>query len=144
MAYANTYVVNEITNTFIKVRKDTTDKKVQFKETRRPKRFMRVPGYQNVTADGAITIKDGVVTSTKAGVCAMTLAAPTPGDDDGKILKIYSATAQAHTVTAAGGFNAGGTASDVATFGGAIGDGLTVVAWLGAWYVLASTNVTIA
>ena len=144
MAYATTYRVNEVTNEFIKIRKDTTEKKVQFKESRRPKRFMRVPGYQNLTADGAITIKDGVVTSTKAGVCAMTLAAPTPFEDDGKILKVYSATAQAHTLTITRGFNGGGTGADVGTFGGAIGDGVTLVAWQGDWFVTSNTNVTLA
>lgn len=145
MAYATSYIVDEISNEFVKSRIDTVYDKIQFRERRRPKRFMRVPGFQNVTADGAITIKDGVAITTKAGVCAMTLAAPTPGDDDGKILKVYAATANAHTLTqTTPGFNGGGTASDVGTFGGAIGDTISVVAWQGVWYVIANTNVTLA
>lgn len=142
MAYATTYVVDEISNQFVKVRKDTTDKKVQFKEARRPKRFMRVPGFQSVAGDVAISIKDGVVMATGTAR-AMTLAAPTPGDDDGKILKVVAGSAAAHTVTAAGGFNGGGTGSDVGTFGGAIADQITVVAWKGVWYVISNTNVTL-
>jgi hypothetical protein len=95
-------------------------------------------------ADGAISVKDGIVIITKPGVCVLTLAAPTGGTDDGKQLTILSATAFAHTVTqAAPGFNAGGGASDVATFGGAIGDSIEVVAY-GVWYVKTKTNVSLA
>lgn len=101
---------------------------------------------QALAASGAITIKSGVALLTKAdGAVAATLAAPTPTTDDGKILYIVSTTAQAHTVTATTiGFNAGDAAKDVATLGGAIGDGLVVVAYQGEWYVLANTNATIA
>lgn len=101
---------------------------------------------QVLAANGAITIKSGVALLTKAdGAVAATLAAPTPTTDDGKILYIVSTTAQAHTITATTiGFNAADTAGDVATLGGAIGDGLVVVAYQGEWYVLAKTNATIA
>lgn len=101
---------------------------------------------QALAASGAISIKSGVVLLTKAdGAVAATLAAPTPTTDDGKILYIVSTTAQAHTVTATTiGFNAGDAAKDVATLGGAIGDGLVVVAYQGEWYVLVNTNATIA
>lgn len=101
---------------------------------------------QVLAANGAITIKSGVVLLTKAdGAVAATLAAPTPTTDDGKILYIVSTTAQAHTITATTiGFNAADASGDVATLGGAIGDGLVVVAYQGEWYVLANTNATIA
>jgi hypothetical protein len=101
---------------------------------------------QALAASGAITIKSGVALLTKAdGAVAATLAAPTPTTDDGKILYIVSTTAQAHTITATTiGFNAAETTGDVATLGGAIGDGLVVVAYQGEWYVLANTNATIA
>lgn len=96
-------------------------------------------------ANGAIASTSGVVMLTKAGVAAMTLAAPTAGTDDGKVLHIVAATANAHTVTQTSpGFNNGGAASDVATFGGAIGDNLVVVAYNGRWHVLALRNVTLA
>jgi hypothetical protein len=142
MAYASTYAVDEISNQFVKVRKDGTDKKVQFKEARRPRRFMRVPGLEVKTATGAISLKDGVVVLTGTAYDA-TLAAPGL-DDDGKILTIVAGDAAAFTVTAAGGFNGGGTASDVATFAAAVGNKLTCVAWKGVWYVTSTTNVTLA
>lgn len=142
MAYANTYAVDEISNQFVKIRKDTTDKKIQFKEARRTKRFMRVPGLEVKTATGAISLKDGVVVLTGTAY-NVTLAAPGL-EDDGKILKILAGDAAAFTVTAAGGFNGGGTASDVATFTAAIGNQMTVAAFKGVWYVISTTNVAIA
>lgn len=100
---------------------------------------------QVASADGAITIKSGVVMLTKAGVAAMTLAAPTAGTDDGKELTIIAATAQAHTVTIGGGLNGAGAGADVGTFGGAVGDRFSVVAYNGAWYASgAHVNVTFA
>lgn len=143
MAYANTFAVNEVTNEFVKIRRDTTDKKVAFREARRPKRFMRVPGLEVKTATGAIALKDGVVVLT--GIAYLvTLDAPIPGDDDGKILTVVAGDAAAFTIDAALGFNGLGDAYDVGTFGGAIGDKVTAVAWKGLWYVISSTNVTFA
>jgi hypothetical protein len=96
------------------------------------------------SVNGAITQKEGIIFVTKAGVDAMTLAAPTAGTDDGKRLRIVSATAQAHTVTqTTPGFNNGSTASDVATFGGAIGDNMEIAAYNGVWHVLNLRNVTL-
>lgn len=96
-------------------------------------------------ADGALTLKSGVAILTKATAGAYTLAAPAATTDGGKILYIVASTAQAHTVTqATPGFNGGGASSDVATFGGAAGDSLMVVAYNGVWYVLNARNVTIA
>lgn len=95
--------------------------------------------------DGAITIASQVAILTKGTAQAMTLAAPTATTHDGVIIQIVSTTAAAHTVTATTiGFNAGDAASDVGTFGAAIGNGLTVVAYQGEWYVLNNTNVTLA
>lgn len=99
-------------------------------------------------ASGAIAVPsgpNGVAVLTKAGVGAMTLAAPTAGTDDGKRLTVISATAQAHTLTnSSPGFNGGGSGSDVGTFGGAIGDGIALVAYQGVWLVVSKTNVTLA
>lgn len=97
------------------------------------------------SADGAITIKDGFVFLTKAGVAAMTLADPTAGTDDGKELTIIALTANAHTVTIAGGLNGAGAGADVGTFGGAVGDRVSVVAYNGKWYSSGvNVNVTFA
>ena len=94
--------------------------------------------------NGAITIKSGLVVLTKAGVAAMTLAAPTVGTDDGKILHIVATTANAHTVTIANGLSGASTAADVGTFGGAVADRVSLIAYNGIWYPLTNVNVTFA
>lgn len=99
---------------------------------------------QTVSADGAITIKNGVVKVTKAGVAAMTLANPTDVTDDNKELTILSTTAQAHTLTVTGGFGNGSTGEDVATFSGAIGDNINLKAYGGYWYITGAHQVVVA
>jgi hypothetical protein len=96
-------------------------------------------------ADGAIAVKNGAVVITKAGVCALTLADPTNVTDDGCELLIIASTAHAHTVSnaAGSGFNAGGAGADVATFGGARGDNIMLLAYGGKWHVTNSVNVTL-
>ena len=95
-------------------------------------------------ADGAIADKNALVTLSKAGVGAYTLAAPTDGTDDGKVLTIISKTAQAHVVTSpVVGFNAKGS-SGTLTGGGAKGDTTVLVAIAGNWYVKDKVNVTVA
>lgn len=94
--------------------------------------------------DGAISLKSGIVAITKGTAAALTLAAPVAGDDDGKVLVIDSHSAAAHTVTVAGGLRGAGTSADVGTFGAAIGNGVTLYAYNGAWYPIRNTNVTFA
>lgn len=99
---------------------------------------------QTMTADGAITIKNGVVALNKAGALAATLANPTATTDDFKRLTIVALQAQANTVTVTGGFGNGSTGEDVATFSGAIGDTLALLAYQGYWYITGSHQVTVA
>lgn len=99
---------------------------------------------QTLTDTGAITVKNGICLLNKAGVIAATLANPTAGDDDFKHLSIRSLTAQAHTVTVTGGFGNGGSGEDVATFSGAIGDGIELMAYNGYWYITGAHQVTVA
>jgi hypothetical protein len=96
-------------------------------------------------ADGAIAVRSGVVRVTKAGVAALTLADPVAADE-GKVLIITSTTAQAHTIdnTAGSGFDGAGAAGDFATLGGAIGDGLVLVAAATVWNVLVNKNATLS
>jgi len=95
-------------------------------------------------ANGAIAIQNSTVVITKGTAAAMTLGTPTTAQN-GTVITIVSATAAAHTVTAGTiGFNAGNTGTDVGTFGGAIGDGMTVVAYAGEWLVTGNINVTLA
>lgn len=98
------------------------------------------------SANGAVPVTPGaLVLLTKAGVAAMTLAAPTAGLHDGQTMEFVSTTANAHTVTqTTPGFNNGSTASDVATFGAAIGNTLEVTAYNGVWYVNNTIGVTLA
>lgn len=98
--------------------------------------------YQELTDDGAITIAEGVVFLNKAGVIAATIANPPVGMDGARLL-IVSLTAQAHTVTYTAGFGGGTTSRDVATFGGAINDGLEIVAKDGVWQIAWTRNVTL-
>ena len=95
-------------------------------------------------ANGAITIENSTVVITKGTAAALTLGIPTTAQN-GTTIKVISSTAAAHTVTAATiGFNAANTSGDVGTFGGAIGDGFSFVAYGGEWLVLTNTNVTLA
>lgn len=93
------------------------------------------------TSSGAITVQPGVVYIGSAGPLAMTLAAPSTSQN-GMIMIILASTAQAHTVTNTAGFGGGTTARDVATFGGAINDGLVIFANNGVWWVISTRNVT--
>lgn len=95
----------------------------------------RSDGATTYTASGAIAIKPGVVFLGCAGACAMTLANPTT-QQNGVIMYIIATTAQAHTVTNTTGFDGGTTARDVATYGGAIGDYMAIIAVNGVWYRL--------
>lgn len=104
--------------------------------------------FDVAAADGAISIPDRgskTVFITKGTAAAMTLAAPTSTTHDGVKITIVSTTAAAHTVTVAtAGFNDLGVAGDTGTFGAAKGNGLTVVAYQGDWYVTSNINVTFA
>ena len=101
---------------------------------------------QNLVADGAITVKNGVckIAKTVAGVVAATLANPTDVTDDFKELLIISNQAQANTVTVTGGFGNGGSTKDVLTFAGAVGNCVQLKAYGGFWYVVGGDGYTIA
>jgi len=94
-----------------------------------------------VTADGAITVVPYNKTFfiTKAGIAAMTIVDPTATTHDGVTLAFIATTANAHTLSNAAGsgfFSSGGGTKDIATFGGAIGDGLVISAYQGKWYIV--------
>lgn len=93
-----------------------------------------------VSADGAITIPSVNTTYmiTKAGVAAMTIAAPAVGNN-GLRLTFISTTAQAHTLDmASSGINGG--SADIGTWGGASGDGVTIIAYNQHWYEVPGNN----
>lgn len=111
--------------------------------------YSRTP-FGAVSGDGAISVTAYNKTHfiTKAGVAAMTIVDPTSTTHDGVTLTFVATTANAHTLSNAAGsgfFSSGGSSKDVATFGGAIGDGLTIIAYQGKWYIdpRGSTNITL-
>jgi len=96
-----------------------------------------------ITASGAVPVRPGTdYVITNAGVTALTLAAPTPGTDDGVTISIVSATAFAHTLTATGLLQTGTASVNVATFAAFAGAGLTLKAYNGHWIVTASVGIT--
>lgn len=96
---------------------------------------------QVASANGAILLLDGgQVIITKGSVCALTLAVPVR---NGARLTILATTAHAHTVTVSGGIAGAGTGADVGTFGGAVGDGVSLISYNGAWYVDPGTNLNV-
>lgn len=95
-----------------------------------------------VTANGAISIPlyDCTYFFTKAGVAAMTIVDPTATTHDGVKLTFVATAAEANTLanTTGSGFNGGGAGSIKATWGGAIGDCITIQAYQGIWYVVST------
>jgi hypothetical protein len=98
-------------------------------------------------AAGAIAIpsKDSLILLNSGAASAMTLADPSLADE-GRQLTIMANTAHAYTVSnaAGSGFNTGGAAADIGTYGGAKGDNMVLVARGGDWFVVTKTNVTLA
>jgi hypothetical protein len=94
------------------------------------------------SADALIGINRGTVLLTKGTAAAMTLAAPTAGQDDGKELRIIAGTANAHTVTITTSACLNGV-YHIFTFAGYIGNTLNLVAYNGVWYTPTS-NATAA
>lgn len=102
----------------------------------------RYTGWTYATA-GALTLQPGVQFIGSGGALAMTLASPSKYMD-GMVMVIQASTAQAHTVTYTPGFYGTTTSSDVATFGGAIGDNLVIYATNGVWRILSLKGITVA
>ena len=99
-----------------------------------------------VSANGAINPHVGeIYMITKAGVCALTLAAPTIGADDGTSIVIISNTAFAHTVTATGLLNNGTTGGphNLATYAAFPGAAISLYAYNGLWNIEYAQNVVI-
>lgn len=85
---------------------------------------------QTLSANGAITIKDGTVLIAKTSAGAFTLAAPTAVVDDGKELSIACSTDFAHVVTITNIGTVNTSALPLKK-----GDNLKVVAVNGRWYL---------
>lgn len=105
---------------------------------------------QAIAVNGALSVSSGnYVLVTKAGVIALTLAAPTAGVDDGMVISITSANgAYADTLTATALLQNGANGSPftTATFGVTstfIGGTLVLKAYNGFWFVVSATGVAL-
>lgn len=98
-----------------------------------------------LSGDGAIPLASGTYVITKAGIAALTIAAP-GASDVGKVLTITSDTANAHVITFTGNTLRGGTAAvATATAAAQKGAGLTIACLVsGEWHVLANIAMTLA
>lgn len=103
-----------------------------------------------LTANQALSVSSGnYVLTTKAGVIALTLAAPTAGVQDGMVIVITAFNgANIDTLTATALLQNGATGSPytTATFGvttNIVGASLTLKAIGGFWFVMSSTGVVL-
>lgn len=110
---------------------------------------MRPPDADEVVTlgqDQTITVQPGITNYqiAKATVAAITISPTVTPANVGAVLNFVSLTAAAHAITYVPGFNATTTASDTITFGGKIGDAVSVMVMAnGTLTVLSSTNVTV-
>lgn len=97
------------------------------------------------SANGAIAVAGGTAMLTKAGVNAMTLAAPTVAQE-GAVITVVSQTANAHTITATGLIDDGvtGGSKTTATFAAFAGAAITLMASNLKWAVISKNVVTIS
>lgn len=97
-------------------------------------------------ANGAIDIGVRLVKLNHTSAGALTLAAPTSGTHDGRIIVITSVTDFAHVITATGLFLNGivGGAKNTATFAAFAGASITLLAMTGKWHVVSSNAVVVA
>lgn len=106
-----------------------------------------IEAVDDLTADGAVTVANKtayMITSVGALTrLGSTLGTPTVTTHDGYTISITSTTAAAHVIGFAAGKVNGGTLNAM-TFGGAIGDSISLVAYQGVWYTTAVNNVTLS
>lgn len=97
-----------------------------------------------IAGDGAVDISLGDwFKLTKGSAAAITLADP-KFSDNGRYITILSGSAQAHTITVAGGIGGAGGTDDVITFTNRIAAAVTLMAVNGSWYVMGSYLAAIA
>ena len=104
-----------------------------------------VAGVEIRATDAAIAINNGAVVITKASIAALTLALPTAGTDDGKVLRIFATTAYSHTITTpALGVNGANTIITLVSSPPAAGNGVKLLAYNGSWWVQGGINNTVS
>jgi hypothetical protein len=99
--------------------------------------------WSPISASGAINPHAAAAyIITKPGIAVLTLAAPTVGVDDDKVITISSSTLYAHTLTATGLLGTGTSAVNEATFAAYRGAGLVLKAFGGYWNVISSVGIS--
>jgi hypothetical protein len=90
-------------------------------------------------AADAIAYPGTALINRSGAVDACTLATPTPGTDDGKVIRIVNGAAYANKVTTAANKINDGTSStkDTITFAAYAGASIKLMAYNGMWYVIA-------
>lgn len=102
-----------------------------------------IPSLTPQAVDGAVTITPGIQWITKAGVAALSIAAPS--SQDGVTMTFVSTTANAHVLTFTGATLQNGVTANrtTATLAAVAGASITVVAKGVLWYVVSnSADVT--
>lgn len=76
---------------------------------------------------------------------AMTAVVNDPSDsEEGIVMHVQAVTAFAHVLTFASGIANLGAGADTVTLGGAIGDGITIIAVEGFWHLVSSRNAVVS
>lgn len=107
------------------------------------KQYGTITTYTGATDAIDISLGDIFMISRAGAVDAATLAAPATSDN-GRIIKIFSGTAFAHTITITAGIGGAGATDDVITFTNRISASITLLAHAGAWFVIGSNLAAIA
>lgn len=96
--------------------------------------------------DGAIAVADADYFITKGSALgSSTLATPTATTHDGWTITFTSTTAFAHVITVETGKVNGAAATSITFTSAAIGDSVTLKAWQGIWYIVATRGtITLA
>lgn len=103
-----------------------------------------------IAADGIVTVHPKRITEHcldgTGGAWGLEIDLPTPGLDDGKIMRFWAeGVARAHVITQlVDGFNHKGAVGTATWAGAALGESLTLIAHDGHWWTLSLVGVTIA
>lgn len=111
--------------------------------TAKPTVYSTVTTYTGATDAIDISLGDIFMLSRAGAADAATLADPAVGDN-GRIIRIMSGTAFAHTITLASGIGGVVTTDDVITFTNRASASITLLAHAGKWWVVGSYLAAIA
>lgn len=111
--------------------------------TGKPTTYSTVTTYTGASDAIDISLGDIFMLSRAGAADAATLADPAVGDN-GRIIRIFSGTAFAHTITITNGIGGAGGTDDVITFTNRISASITLFAHATKWYVVGANLAAIA